>query len=240
LDLISDIKESIKKSGANKRKLIYFKPDSKIRIRFLHDMDEGMSILFHDSYKKGINVPCKEIFEKECEYCDDEELRHRKQYLWCVYDYENKEVKILMGPANNASPVPAFVGFYEAYGTLTDRDYVINRNGKGKTTTYSVVPMDRSKFRNKNAKPFSKSKILEILMKAFYEDEFKDENDEDNEEEEQELNYDEMTSKQLYKLCKERGIKVKKKQDEDYYIELLEKYDEENEDDEDDDEDEEW
>ena len=45
-----------------------------------------------------------------------------------------------------------------------------------------------------------------------------------------------MSAKELYKLCKERGIDVKPKKAEKYYINLLTEYDSENEEDEDDDE----
>lgn len=35
------------------------------------------------------------------------------------------------------------VGFYNRYGTLTDRDYVITRQGNDKTTKYHIVPLDK-------------------------------------------------------------------------------------------------
>lgn len=35
------------------------------------------------------------------------------------------------------------VGFYNRYGTLTDRDYVITRKGNDKNTKYHIVPLDK-------------------------------------------------------------------------------------------------
>ena len=35
------------------------------------------------------------------------------------------------------------VGFYRRYGTLTDRDYVITRQGNDKNTKYHIVPLDK-------------------------------------------------------------------------------------------------
>ena len=35
------------------------------------------------------------------------------------------------------------VGFYDRYGTLTDRDYLITRRGNDKNTQYSIVPLDK-------------------------------------------------------------------------------------------------
>jgi hypothetical protein len=179
---VSDIKNQIKKSGNNKSKIVYFKPGVKTRVRFLQDMDEGMKVLFHDSYKDGINTPCQEVYDKECPYCDNESLRHRDMYIWSVYDYDSKEVKLIIGAANNCSPVPAFVNMFEAYGTLCDRDYVITRNGNGPDTSYGVVPMDKARFRNEKAKPFSETKILDILKKAFPLDDEDSDDDEDEDE----------------------------------------------------------
>jgi hypothetical protein len=247
MSLLNELKAQVKKVGSSKSKIVYYKPNSKVRLRFLHDLEDGMKIPFHDSFEKGINVPCQTLFGRECPYCNDDSLRHRNLFAWSVWDYEANEVKITMHAVSNASPLPALVAMYETYGTLTDRDYVIARNGQGPTTTYSVVPMDKSKFNNK-AKPFSTEKMLEIIDKAFPTPDVeitvnaktkevkKDVDDEDDNNDE----YENMTAKQLYQLCLEKGIKVKPKQDKDYYIEVLKEYESENESEEDVDEDEEW
>ena len=70
---LSSIKNEIKKSGTNKGKFLYFKEDSKIRVRFLNDMEDGLEIKFHDSFQLGINVPCQEEFGRDCEYCENDE-----------------------------------------------------------------------------------------------------------------------------------------------------------------------
>jgi len=225
--LLDDIKNQIKRSGANKGKFIYFKPGVKNRIRFIQDMDEGMKVLFHDSYALGINVPCQELFGRECDKCDNEELRHGELYLWCVWDYEAKEVKILMGRVNNFSPIPLLVGMYEAYGSLTDRDYVITKNGSQTSTTFSVVPMDKVKFKNKESKPYSESKILKLLDKAFPDSDNESDNDD-----KKDTDYEDMSVKQLYKLCKKRDIECKANKKESYYIKLLEEAEEKPEEDE--------
>jgi len=228
--LLDDIKNQIKRSGANKGKFVYFKPGVKNRVRFIQDMDEGMKVLFHDSYSLGINVPCQELFGRDCDKCDNEELRHQELYLWCVWDYEAKEVKILMGRVNNFSPIPLLVGMYEAYGTLTDRDYVITKNGSQTNTTFSVVPMDKVKFKNKEAKSYSESKILKLLDKAFPDSDTDDKEDKGNKKN-VDVDYEDMSSKQLYKLCKERDIECKADKKESYYIKLLEESEEESEED---------
>ena len=267
MGLLDKIKSDVKKSGQNKSKFVYFKDGVKVRVRFLSDMEEGKEIVFHDSFEQGVNVPCKETFGKSCPYCEQEGLRTRSQYVWCVWDYEAKEVKLIMAPVNNCSPVPALVALYDTYGTLIDRDYVITQSGKGQSKSFSVIPMDKAKFRNDKAKAFSEKKILELISKAFpYEDDEDDEDEEietrpakknrpstktkaktkvEKEEDDEELEDDKyfgMTAKELYKLCKERDIECVPKKSERYYINLLEEWDKAQEDwgDEEESEDDDW
>lgn len=287
MSLVDRIKSDAKKSGQNKGKFIFFREGQKTRIRFLTDMDDGMEATFHDSFEKSINVPCQDLFGRGCPYCEEEGLRTRSQYIWSVYDYEAKEVKLFMFPVNNCSPVPGLMAMFENYGTITDRDYVISVSGKGTTKTYSVVPMDKVKFRNKKAKPYAEKAILKMLDKAYPSDNVEDD-DEDEEEttprkrsnkasktsnnkktskkksepeddyddddydddfededdwgEDDEVDYSEMSVKELYKLCKERNIKVQPKKPAKFYIKQLEEYDQAQDDwgDEDEEDDDEW
>lgn len=259
MGLVDKIKQDVKKSGQNKGKFIYFREGTKQRVRFLTDMDDGLEVTFHDSFEQSINVPCQELFGKNCPYCDDDSLRTRSQYIWSVYNYETKEAQLFMFPVNNCSPVPALMAMYENYGTITDRDYVISVSGKGTTKTYSVVPMDKVKFRNENAKAYAEKAVLKMLDKAFpcddSDDEEEDEapkkhpateaaakksskkpepepedddydgDEEEGDEEEGAVDYSEMSAQELYKLCKEREIKVAPKKPAKYYINQLEEYD---------------
>lgn len=253
MGLLDDIKNEVKKSGTNKGKFLYFKSGTKVRVRFLDDMDNGHKVTFHDSFTAGVNVPCQETFDRECPYCEDDELRTRDQYAWSVWDYDAKEVKILMAPVNQCSPVPALVSMYEAYGTLCDRDYVITKSGQQQSTTFSVVPMDKAKFRNEKAKALSESAFLKTLDKAFPCDSTEDDEEEDepkkkpakksgkkrpepeedewdDEDDDETVDYSELSAKELFKLCKERDIEAKPKQKPKYYIQLLEDDDSKNED----------
>lgn len=271
MGLLDKIKSEAKKSGSNKGKILYIRDGEKKRVRFLNDMDEGMELTFHDSFEKGVNVPCQEAFGRVCNYCDDEDLRTRSMYIWSVWDYEAKEVKLFMYAVNNCSPIPALIALYESYGTLTDRDYVISVTGKQQNKTFSVVPMDKVKFRNEKAKPLSEKAVLKIIDKAYPADDADDYEDDDDyeetkpkksksskpsmpsksklvedelEDEETSSEYEDMSPKELYKLCKERDIEVEPKKPAKYYINLLEEDDKAHDDwddeDEDYDEDDEW
>lgn len=181
MGLVDKIKADVKKSGQNKGKFIYFREGNKQRVRFLTDMDDGMEVTFHDSFEKSLNVPCQEHFGRTCPYCEDDGLRTRSQYVWSVYNYDTKEVQLFMFPVNNCTPIPALMAMYENYGTITDRDFVISVSGKQQNKTFSVVPMDKVKFRNDKAKPYSEKAILKMLDKAFPCD-IDDEEDEDEDE----------------------------------------------------------
>lgn len=277
--LIDKIKGDVKRSGTNKSKFIYFREGVKQRVRFLVDMDDGLEVVFHDSYEQNINVPCQEIFGRDCPYCEEEGLRTRSLYAWPVYNYETKEVQIFMFPVNNCSPVPALMAMYENYGTITDRDYVISVSGRQQNKTYSVVPMDKVRFRNEKAKPLSEKTMLKLIDKAYPcdvddEDEDDDEDDrpvrrskkdapvksskskrpvdeddedddydgDDLEDDDDEPDYSDMTDRELYRLCKERGISVPPKKSTKFYIKQLEEYDKAEDDwgDDDDEDDDDW
>ena len=265
MGLLDKIKNDAKNAGGNKGKFFYVKDGDKRRIRFLQDMDDGTEVVFHDSFEANINVPCQEIFGRNCPYCDEEGLRTRTLYAWSVWDYDAKEVKIFMYAMNNCSPIGAIAAMYETYGTLTDRDYVISVTGKQKDKTFSVVPMDKEKFRNDKAKPYSNKAFLEILDKA-YPNEYADEDDEpkmkkksavkskkvEEDEEDTDLpfttpvddEYSDMSPKELYKLCKERKIEAEMKKPAAYYAELLREADKAEDDwgdeEEDEDDDDDW
>lgn len=278
MGLLDSIKQDAKKSGQSKGKFIYFREGQKVRIRFLQDMDDGMEITFHDSYEQGINTPCQEIYGRECPYCNDDSLRTRKQYCWSVWDYENKEVKLFMFPVNNCSPIPALVAMYENYGTITDRDYVISVTGKQQNKTFSVVPMDKVKFRNDKAKPYATKALLQLLDKAYpceatsddIDDDDEDEapkkksksskpdtkkkgkqddddeddlpfgDDDEEDEDEDETDYEDMSVKELFRLCKKRKIDVEPKKSQRYYIKKLEDADQAEDDWEDDEDEDDW
>lgn len=215
MGLVDKIRSAAAKSGANKGKLFYIRDGGKARIRFLQELDSGFEVVFHDNYERGINCMCQEQLGKNCKLCGDEGLRTRELYCFSVWDYEAKEVKLFLYAANNFTPLPAIAAMSENYGTITDRDYVIECRGKQQSKTFSVIPQDKVKFRNDKAKPYTKSAAFKIIDKAFPMSDSDADIDYDGN------NYDEMSAKELYVLCKERDIDVESRKDKDYYIDRL-------------------
>lgn len=245
MGLLDKMKQEAAKSGASKGKFMYFRPDEKKRVRFLQELDDGLEIPFHDNYEKGVNVPCQEIFGKDCPYCEDEDLRTRSQFAFSVYDYDAKEVKILMQAVNQCSAIPALVNMAETYGTITDRDYVLKKTGKGSTSSFTIIPMDKNKFRNEKAKALSKKALLKYLNQAFpcdvSDDDYEDDEDDyedshkkpntkkkkasedgwDDDDDDNTSDYSDMSARELYDLCCDRDIECRKKRPAKYYINLL-------------------
>lgn len=248
--LVDSIKNDVKRAGTNKSKFIYFREGQKQRVRFLVDMDDGMEIKFHDSYERSINVPCQELFGRDCPYCEDDGVRTRSQYVWSIWNYETNEVQLFMFPVNNCSPIPALMAMYDNYSTITDRDYVISVSGKQQNKTYSVVPMDKVRFRNEKAKPFSEKAILKMLDKAYPCDAVSSDDDDEDEapkkrqsksaveksSKKQDEDWgdddklplteelEEMSAQKLYNLCRERDIDVAIKKKVEYYVDKLEQW----------------
>lgn len=220
MSLLKKIKDDVRKAGSNKSKFMYFRDGDKKRIRFLNDMDDGMEAVWHDSFELGISVPCQEqLFGKSCKFCEDERLRTRSNYLWSVWDYDENEVKVFMFPVNNFTPLPQLAAMYENYGTLIDRDYVISLTGKMQSKSFTVIPMDKNKFRNAKAKAFSTKAIKDLIDRAWPGD--SDDDEDESVDEESKNVYEEMSTKQLYDLCIERNLEAEKRKIKSYYVNIL-------------------
>lgn len=252
MGILDQIKADARNSGSSRGKFIFLRDGDKLRVRFLQDMDDGFAVDFHRNFDAGLNVPCQKVFGRDCPYDDDEDVRTRTEYVWSVYDYDAKEVRLFMYAANNYSPLPQLVGFYEEYGTLTDRDYVIKQTGKGLGKQYSVIPQNPTKFRVAKAKPISRKALLDVLDKAYPDDSapakskggtpFDDVVPDSDLDDEEEGKYDDIPAKRLYQMCVERGLEVEKKKPARYYANKLEEDDRAEDDwgDGDDDDDDEW
>lgn len=248
MSILDQLKADVKKAGSNKSKFIYFREGEKRRIRFLNDMEDAVVITMHNNFEEGINAPCRKHFGKDCPLCDREDMRTRDNYVWSVWDYDANEVKLFMFAVNRCSPIPALMAMYENFGTLCDRDYIINVQGRQLDKTYSVINMDKQKFRNTKAKPYTEKQILKMLDQAFpfndkQEVTSSDDDDSWDDDDKPAGKYDDMKPKALYDLCIERKIEAEKKKPAQYYINLLEEADKADDDwgdDDDDYDDDEW
>ena len=216
--LVESMKERISRSGSKKGNLFYLKKDGKCRVRFLQDMEDGIQVQYHDKFGE-FSHPCLSYYGKKCPSCKNPEAKHIDNYVWSIWNYETKRVELFMFKASKASPIQPLISMYENYGNITDRDYVIQRNGEGFETNYSVVPMDKKKFKG-DEEPYSKKKVLKMLLEAA---QLPDDEDVDEDDEEEDDDEEEVTSK------KKVNKKTKSKYDDDEDEEELDEDDEEEE-----------
>jgi len=178
LDLL---KNRIKKSGQSKEGQFYLKADSKKRVRFLTDLEEATVVTMHDKWGE-VNTPCLTHFGMECPYCERDDVRTKEQFIWSVYCYDDKKVQMFMFKAAQNSPVPHLINLYETIGTIMDRDIVVSRVGEKLETQYSIVSMDKSKFKGASKiKPFTEKQVF-ALLKVIFEVDEEDDDFEDEEE----------------------------------------------------------
>lgn len=202
---LAKLRRQIAASGQSKKGFWFVKEGTKRRVRFLRgsDLEDGITIPWHSKWEgqnSVVDCPCLTPYGKDCPFCGQEEVKLRERFAWSVYDYEQKQVQIFLFYANRNSPITHLAASYEEWGTITDRDLTVARNGTGTDTTYSIIAGTPSKFRFE-AKPLSERKVLELTWKAYgqgslddYPDEgeeLEDEEDIDESEEEEELEDDE-------------------------------------------------
>lgn len=208
-NFLDQIKTAVKNSGSSKKDILYFGADSSKRIRFLQELDDGHSYIFHSDFETKIYEPCQDQEDHEdCKLCQ-QGIGTKEVFVWSVYDYDTSSVKLLAIKATGVSPVPALIEFFEEYGTIMDRDYKIKKVGKGMGGSYTVTPLDKEKFGVKKAKPFSEKEIWEMFKKAYSS---KDVDDDDNDEEDEEEEV-KPAKKSKKKAKKEKSLK-------DKYLEL--------------------
>lgn len=246
MGILDQLKADVKKAGSSKSKFIYFRDGDKKRIRFLNDIEDAVVITMHNNFEEGVNTACRKHVGKDCPLCDAEGYRTRDNYVWSVWDYDSNEVKLFMFAVNRCSPIPALMAMYENFGTLCDRDYIIQVQGRQLDKTYSVINMDKQKFRNTKAKPYTEKQIIAMLEKAFPFPESLNTDDSDDDawdvDDKPAGKYGDMKPKALFDLCVERKIECEKKKPAKYYINLLEEADKAEDDwgDDDDYDDDEW
>jgi hypothetical protein len=175
--MIDIIRKRVENAAGSGMIFIKVKDKEKKRVRILTDMDDFICVTMHDNYKMGVGFPCFTYFgKKDCPFCNTDKYgksdgyRTRDLFIFTVYDYESKEVKLMMEAANDCSPIPTMLDFYETHGTLCDRDYVISRRGTGFDTSYTLIPGDKKRFKGEdNFEAMDEKEVFEKLKDRYFE-----------------------------------------------------------------------
>ena len=249
--MIDAIRQRINQSSAGGRGFFRLKAGDKRRVRFLSEMDEAVKVIYHDKWG-GISTPCLKYFNKKCPYCEAEGYRTRDHFVWSIYDYEAKEQMLMMSAAHDKTVVPHLLAAFDQYGSICSRDFVIQRKGKGFDTSYTLMPLDKEKFKGASKfKALTEDEIFEKLKSKAATEEVKapaaEDVDEEFEDEDDEKDIKDMDLDELIEYADDNDIDLsdlsKKERKNEKAVrkaikEALEKKDEDEDDeDEDDDED---
>lgn len=169
--ILDSMKAQIKNSGKSFGSFFNIKESgAKVRVRFLTEMDEAIEMEFHSKWNggaAGIYHPCLSYYGADCPNCDSSDVRTAPEFILQCWNYETKRVEIFKFKANKCTPIFDLVNIYEEYGTITDMDIVITRNGVQTDTSYSVMPKAPSPFKYKQEamkKVRSKEKLYAEIL----------------------------------------------------------------------------
>ena len=240
--MVDIMRQRIEKSAGGGQIFFKISDGEKKRVRFLTELTDATMITMHDKYSEGVNFPCPKYFGKKCPICGDTEYRTRDKFVLALYDYEAKEIKIMMEAANDMTPVPHLINFYEEYGTILDRDFIIKRKGKQLSTSYTLIPGAEGRFKGaKKFKALTEDEIFEKLEEKYGAKitEFLKNygNDDDDFEDD---DYEEETPKKKKVVAKNKAknkAKAKVKEYEEYFDDDEDYEDDEDDEDEDEDDD---
>lgn len=176
--LIDEMRTQIAKSGSSKKEILYFPADSVRRVRFLQELDSGFSFEFHSDFNSSIFELCQDPENhEECELCNSG-VKLQTNFVWSVWDYDSNAVRLVRAKANGVSPIPALIEMFEEFGTIMDRDYKIKKVGKGQGSSYVVTPLDKERFKNAKAKPYTHNEVEKIFAEAYAPEKSEDEEEE--------------------------------------------------------------
>ena len=215
MNLIKKMKDRIAKSGSSKKEILYFGKDSVKRVRFLQELDAGYTFQFHSNWEPAIYELCQDPEDHEdCKLCNDG-VSLQDEFAWSVWSYDDQAVRILKFKASGLSPIPGLIEMYEEFGTIMDRDYKIKKVGSGMGGSFVVTPLDKERFKNSKAKPFTEKQMLELFKEAYKPKDTGSDDDEDDEDEE------EVETSKKSKSSKDKGKgKKKEKSLKSKYLEL--------------------
>lgn len=176
---LKKMKEQIKKSGSNKKEILFFGEGTVKRVRFLEELDDAKQFNFHNDYATKVWEPCRDQSgDGDCDCCR-EGVGIQENFFLSVWDYDGGCVRLVQAKAFGVTPLTLLMEMFEEYGTIMDRDYKIKKVGKGQGSTFVVTPLDKERFKQKKSNPFTEKQIADIVNKAWPTDA-----DLDNEEEE--------------------------------------------------------
>lgn len=133
------LKESLEASSGDQIWIKQIPSDGEMTVRFLQEMDSWFEFREHwgDSVKSYFACVGKDNDCPGCNGATEQDQRTSKRYLVNALDVETGRVIPLKLPVDLVNRLETR---WDRYETITDRDYLLSRTGKGLNTTYDLDP----------------------------------------------------------------------------------------------------
>lgn len=149
---INAVRRALAQSGgaSSRQKLIFLRPDSSVKVRFLQEPAEFCQYYEHYVPETKNFVPAIENDPLD-EHPNPRARGRAMRHLVNVLDLESSQIRILK---MNQDLTNRVILRYQKYKTLLDRDYEIMREGSGFDSSYDItpespVPVDIQRYRPK-------------------------------------------------------------------------------------------
>lgn len=167
------LKEATKRSSASLIKNV--PADEPLTVRFLEEPSEWIE------YEEYYSEDTEPRFFPAIEGIDPDfvaDLRKpSKRFLANAVDVADNQVIALKLPTTLAASLEKKA---QKYGTITDRDYELTREGTGMQTVYDVTPEPASKMNLRRFKPFDLIDVLTQQLPAELRQDMDDDDDDDD------------------------------------------------------------
>jgi hypothetical protein len=141
--------------------VLELKPGASVRVRFLHEVNEGIEFLTHKP-EAGRTRACLRLFDRECPHHRDGDYEDEVRVAYSVWVYGIEERRAALVIARPWSLQKLFDAD-DACGTIRDRDFTFRRHKQ-----IDIVPADKpTKFDCPQGQPFSRKRMLEIIARYF-------------------------------------------------------------------------
>lgn len=184
--ILSRMRQSVVNASAGNSQIAFLKPNTKMRIRFLTGIEQGIYTPVHDNFDGKVNnVPCYSLIGRECPYCEGTapvETKKKEYFAWPIWQYDETSlkgdnaqkgrVKIFWMKAVKAGVIEQLEKWYNTEqeagdgGDITDRDWIFERTGESTDTRYSLQAAKAYPFKVPGVKVPDEDAILKLIFAA--------------------------------------------------------------------------
>lgn len=172
---LKNLKKSLAKGSSNSAFIKYIPKNGVMNVRFVEEPENWFNYVEHFDTALRRSYPCSG--DDTCPGCASQE-RKTARYLANAVDLDGDPGRVvpLQMPKDLANRL---VVKYEKWGSVTDRDIELSRQGEGLDTTYDLEADIPKPFNTASLKPLDLNKVLEDAYNSVFGDDDDDDSDDD-------------------------------------------------------------